>query len=64
MDKLKQVYLDANAVLRYLLQDIDEQYRIVYAAVNEKYCVVSLQMYFSERSKYMIKARNLIWLIA
>ena len=42
MDKLKQMYLDANAVLRYVLQDIDEQYIVVFRIVKNEYCIILL----------------------
>ncbi len=44
MDKLKQVYLDANAVLRYVLHDIDDQHDIVLKSVRTEYCVVPLEV--------------------
>ena len=44
MDKFKQVYLDANAVLRYVLHDIDDQYDIVLKSVRTEYCVAPLEV--------------------
>lgn len=36
--------LDANAVLRYLLEDIDEQYSIVKTAILSEQCLTTLEV--------------------
>ena len=36
--------LDANAILRFLLQDIEEQFRYVRAAIRNNNCYITLEV--------------------
>ena len=38
------VVLDANAILRYLLQDVDEQYRVMCDLIARRRCIVYLEV--------------------
>ena len=40
----QQLYLDANAILRYVLMDIEEQYNIVREKIIKEYCVAPLEV--------------------
>ena len=40
----RKVYLDANAVLRYVLKDNEEQFNIVKECIDQCYCVVPLEV--------------------
>ena len=36
--------LDANAILRYLLKDVEEQFEVVNDIIHHHYCVVSMEV--------------------
>ena len=40
----QQLYLDANAILRHVLMDIEEQYNIVREKIIKEYCVAPLEV--------------------
>mgnify|MGYP002867350495 CR=1 FL=1 len=44
MNKSNYVYLDANAVLRYVLEDIEDQHELVKDTIKTEYCVIPLEV--------------------
>lgn len=43
IDKTDNTYLDANVILRYVLEDIEEQFKFVKHSIENEHCVTALE---------------------